>query len=286
MIKQLGRKLQLTIGRAVNSVKARTPKPIYRWVRLAWHQLTTMLDRFGFRRLAWRWRLPTEVGHWDIWLRTRGMSDPGDFARRIEPDQPLQEHLTKLLPQPNGRPYRILDIGAGPLTTVGKVCNGSRIELLAIDPLASVYDALLEKNGITPPVRTKYGEAEQIAEMYEDGSFDLVHAANSLDHAHDPVAAIKAAARVVRPGGHVFLEHILNEGAREGYGGLHQWNFGVEGDSFTIASSAGQKTNMAKELADVAKITHSIYEIGDPRTGVPLTILTVQIQRTSNAALL
>jgi SAM-dependent methyltransferase len=286
MIKQLGRKLQLTIGRAVNSVKARTPKPIYRWVRLAWHQLTSMLDRFGFRRLAWRWRLPTEVGHWDIWLRTRGMSDPGDFARRIEPDQPLQEHLTKLLPQPNGRPYRILDIGAGPLTTVGKVCHGSRIELLAIDPLASVYDALLEKNGITPPVRTKYGEAEQIAEMYEDGSFDLVHAANSLDHAHDPVAAIKAAARVVRPGGHVFLEHILNEGAREGYGGLHQWNFGVEGDSFTIASSAGQKTNMAKELADVAKITHSIYEIGDPRTGVPLTILTVQIQRTGNAALL
>jgi SAM-dependent methyltransferase len=63
-----------------------------------------------------------------------------------------------------------------------------------------------------------------------DASFDLVHAANSLDHAHDPVAAIKAAAPVVRPGGHVFLEHILNEGAREGYGGLHQWNFGVEGD--------------------------------------------------------
>ena len=280
MIKELGRKLQLAFGRAVNSVKARTPKPIYRWVRLAWHQLTTMLDRFGFRRLAWRWRLPTEVGHWDIWLRTRGMADPGDFARRIEPDQPLQEHLKKLLPQSNGRPYRILDIGAGPLTTVGKVCNGSRIDLLAIDPLASVYDMLLEKNGITPPVRTKYGEAEQVAEMYEDGSFDLVHAANSLDHAHDPVAAIKAAARVVRPGGHVFLEHILNEGDREGYGGLHQWNFGVEGDSFTIASSSGQKTNMAKEFAGIANVTHSLYEIGDPRTGGTLTILNVQIQRT------
>jgi SAM-dependent methyltransferase len=208
------------------------------------------------------------------------MSDPGDFTRRIAPDQPLQEHLKKLLPQPNGRPYRILDIGAGPLTTVGKVCDGSRIDLLAIDPLASVYDLLLEKNGITPPVRTKYGEAEQVAEMYADGSFDLVHAANSLDHSHDPVAAIKAAARVVRPGGHVFLEHILNEGAREGYGGLHQWNFGVEGDSFTIASSSGQKTDMAKEFAGVANVTHSIYEIGDPRTGVPLTILTVQIQRT------
>ncbi len=279
MIKELGRKLQLAFGRAINSIKARTPKPLYRWGRLVWHQMVSMLDRLGLRRLAWRWRLPTEVGHWDIWLRTRGMEDPGDFARRIAPDQPLQEHLKKLLPQSDGRPYRILDIGAGPLTTVGKICDGSKIDLLAIDPLASVYDALLDKNGITPPVRTKYGEAEQVAEMYSDGSFDLVHAANSLDHAHDPVAAIKAAARVVRPGGHVFLEHILNEGAREGYGGLHQWNFGVEDNSFTIASSSGQKTDMAKEFAGVANVTHSIYEIGDPRTGVPLTILTVQIQR-------
>jgi SAM-dependent methyltransferase len=279
MGKEFQRKQQLALGRVVNSVKARTPKPVYRVVRLGWHQLTSTLDQFGLRRLAWRWRLPTEIGHWDTWLRTRGMEDPADFARRIAPDQPLQEHLKKLLPQSNGRPYRILDVGAGPLTTVGKVCDGSKIDLLAIDPLASVYDMLLDKNGITPPVRTKYGEAEQIAEMYTEGSFDLVHAANSLDHAHDPVAAIKAAARVVRPGGHVFLEHILNEGAREGYGGLHQWNFGVEDNSFTIASSSGKKTDMAKEFAGVANVTHSIYEIGDPRTGVPLTVLTVQIQR-------
>jgi SAM-dependent methyltransferase len=279
-IRELKRKLQLAFGQAVNRVKARTPKWIYRWIRGAWHQLTTMLDRLGFRKLAWRWRLPTEVGHWDIWLRTRGMADPGDFARRVAPDQPLQEHLKQLLPQSDGKPYRILDIGAGPLTTVGKVCDGRRIDLLAIDPLASVYDMLLEKNGITPPVRTKYGEAEQVAEMYAEGSFDLVHAANSLDHSHDPVAAIKAAARVVRPGGHVFLEHILNEGAREGYGGLHQWNFGVDDDSFTIASSSGQKTNMAKEFAGIANVKHALSEIGDPRTGGILTILTVEIQRT------
>ena len=279
MGKEFQRKQQLALGRVVNSVKARTPKPIYRCVRLGWHQLTSTLDQFGLRRLAWRWRLPTEIGHWDTWLRTRGMEDPADFARRIAPDQPLQEHLKKLLPQSNGRPYRILDVGAGPLTTVGKVYDGSKIDLLAIDPLASVYDTLLEKNGITPPVRTKYGEAEQVADMYPVDSFDLVHAANSLDHAHDPVAAIKAAARLVRPGGHVFLEHILNEGDREHYGGLHQWNFGVEGDSFKITSKAGQTTDMTKELADVADVAHSTYEIGDPRTGGILTVLTVKIRR-------
>jgi ubiquinone/menaquinone biosynthesis C-methylase UbiE len=47
--------------------------------------------------------------------------------------------------------------------------------------------------------------------MYADASFDLVPAANSLDHAHDPVAAIKAAARVVRPGGTYFLSTFLTK---------------------------------------------------------------------------
>jgi SAM-dependent methyltransferase len=273
------RKRQLAIGRVVNRVKAQTPKPVYRCVRLGWQQLTSALDKVGLHRLAWRWRLPTEIGHWDIWLRTSGMSDPGDFARRIAPDLPLQEHLKKLLPQSQGRAYRILDIGAGPLTTLGKVCDGRAVDLVCIDPLASVYDALLNANGITPPVRTLYGEAERIDQMYGENSFDLVHAANSLDHAHDPVAAIKAAVRVVGPGGHVVLEHILNEGDREHYGGLHQWNFGVEGNSFTITSKTGQVTNMAEALAGVARVTHSIQEIGDPRTGGILAILMVQIQK-------
>jgi SAM-dependent methyltransferase len=279
MNKEFRRKQQLAFGSVVNIVQARTPKPVYRCVRFGWHQLTSTLDQVGFRRLAWRWRLPTEVGFWDICLATRGMGDPADFARRLAPDQPLQDHLKKLLPPSDGRAYRILDVGAGPLTTVGKVCDGQRIDLHCIDPLSSAYDALLEKNGITPPVRTKYGEAEQVGQMFAEGSFDLVHAANSLDHAHDPVAAIKAAARVVRPGGYVFLEHILNEGDREQYGGLHQWNFGVEGDSFRISSKDGRTTDMAKELAGVASVTHSICVFEDPRKGGTLTVLNVQIRR-------
>jgi SAM-dependent methyltransferase len=279
MSTELRQKQQLAFGRIVNSVKTRTPKPLYRVVRFGWQGLTSTLDQIGFRRLAWRWRLPTEVGHWDTWLSTRGMEDKADFGRRVDPDLPLQEHLRKLLPPSNGRAYRILDVGAGPLTTVGKTCDGQRIDLHCIDPLASVYDALLAKNRITPPVRTKYGEAEQIDQMFEKGSFDLVHAANSLDHAHDPVAAIKAAARLVRPGGHIFLEHILNEGDREHYGGLHQWNFGVVDDSFKITSKAGKTTDIAQELAGMASVSHSVYDVGDLRTGGTLTVLTVQIRR-------
>jgi len=241
--------------------------------------MTGTLDRLGLRRLAWRWRLPTEVGHWDTWLNSHGLSDPSDFARRVAPDLPLQDHLKKLLPQSAGRTYRVLDIGAGPLTTVGRMYEGRKLDLVCIDPLAAVYDSLLNANGVTPPVRTVYGEAERVAQMYPENSFDLVHAANSLDHAHDPVAAIKAAVRVVRPTGYVYLEHILNEGARERYGGLHQWNFGVKNDTFTITSKSGQETNMAEAFAGVARVSHSIQELGDVRTMGTLAVLNVQIQK-------
>ena len=138
MSNNFSRNRELVFGRVVNHMKAQAPKPLYRPVRSGWHKLTATLDQFGLHRLAWRWRLPTEVGHWEIWLSSRGMGDPDDFARRIAPDLPLQDHLTRLLPESGERTYRILDIGAGPLTTVGKVCSGRTVDLVCIDPLAHV----------------------------------------------------------------------------------------------------------------------------------------------------
>lgn len=249
---------QLALGRMVNRIHASAP--LYRTLRLGWRALTSVAGRFGLRRLAWRCRLPTEVAHWDVWLRSRGANDPAEFERRVSSDLPLQEYLRTLLPQSDGHAYRILDIGAGPLSSVGKTVQGRKVDLVPIDPLAPVYNALLEANGITPPVRTEYGEGEQIAQIYPENSFDLVHASNSLDHVHDPLKAIKAALRVVRPDGFVYLAHTVNEGAREGYGGLHQWNFALEDGSFTITSKTGQKTNVTEALANLARLSPSIRE--------------------------
>lgn len=249
---------QLALGRMVNRIQAFAP--LYRTLRLGWRALTSLAGRLGLRKLVWRWRLPTEVAHWDLWLRTRGANDPAEFERRLSPDLPLQGYLGALLPESNGRAYRILDIGAGPLSSVGKMFQGRKVDLVPIDPLATVYNALLEANGISPPVRTEHGEGEQIAQIYPENSFDLVHAQNSLDHVHDPLKAITGALRVVRPGGFVYLAHTVNEGAREGYGGLHQWNFALEGGSFTITSKTGQKTNVSRELANAARMNPSIHE--------------------------
>src|SRR5438105_3180141 len=146
MSNDFSRNRHLVFGRVWNRIKAQAPKPLYRPVRSGWHKLTTTLDQLGLRRLDWRWRLPTEAGHWEIWLSSRGRGDPDEFARRIALGLPLQEHLIRLLPASGARTYRILAIGAGPLTTVGKVCRGRAVDLVCIDPLAHVYDALLSAN--------------------------------------------------------------------------------------------------------------------------------------------
>lgn len=249
------------IGRGVGWVKTRVPAPLYRGIRLGWRQIAGTADHLGLRRLAWRWRLSTEVAHWDEWLRTRGLNDPDDFARRTDPELPVQQYIRELLPPLlETEVCRILDIGAGPLTTVGKVYQGHKIELVCIDPLASVYDAILAATGVAPPVRTTYGEAETVGEMFAENTFDLVHAFNSLDHAHDPVTAIKAAVRIVKPGCYVYLWHWLNEGEREHYGGLHQWNFGTSGNSFIITSNTHEATDINRVLRDKATVTHIVNE--------------------------
>jgi len=111
---------------------------------------------------------------------------------------------------------------------------------------------------VIPPVRTQYGEAEQVAQAYAENSFDLVHSTRSLNNAYDPVKAIEAAVHVVRPGGFVYLAHMLNDGGGKGYGGPHPWNFGVEAGSFTITSKSGQRTDMTKALAGLACVMHSV----------------------------
>ncbi len=56
---------------------------------------------------------------------------------------------------------RILDVGAGPLTVLGKRLTGVQIDITAVDPLAGDYGTLLQRHGIAPPIRTQWCEGER-----------------------------------------------------------------------------------------------------------------------------
>jgi len=137
---------------------------------------------------VWQHGVAAEIAFWNQWLATRGGQWPADFSFRTTPTAPLQPHVLAALPSSLGVTVHILDVGAGPLTYLGKQWAGHCLQITAIDPLAAEYDQLLQRYQLTPLVRTQQGFAEHLLDQFGGDRFDLVHARNSIDHSYDPGA--------------------------------------------------------------------------------------------------
>jgi SAM-dependent methyltransferase len=186
---------------------------------------------------TWKGGIKPEADHWRDYLR--GVKAGVREQTRLDPNFPLKSVFTQLLYARSKQPVRILDVGAGPLTTVGKVWPGHEICLVPVDPLAELYDQALADVGLVPPVRTIYAEAEKLTAFFERDSFDLVVCANALDHCYNPFQAIDEMLSVVMPGGSVLLLHLPNEAENESYSGFHQWNFWNYKENFVAWNRKG-----------------------------------------------
>lgn len=157
-----------------------------------------------------------------------GMSSKGVGAdtlrKRLIPDRDVRSGISQLLTQTPQSVYKVLDVGAGIVTSLGTRCGDSIVEVTAIDPMAKCCNMLLEEAGITPPVRTQFGFAESVRLQFADDYFDLVFSENGVDHFSDPVASMRAMFHVVKPGGFLVLSVAPREGENNGYDGMHKWN--------------------------------------------------------------
>jgi SAM-dependent methyltransferase len=188
---------------------------------------------------TWNSGLDVEIGFWSRWFTSKGLEWPEDYKARLDPELPLQPFLADHLGHVAGDEVSILEVGAGPLTTVGRRWGNKKVRITAVDPLADHYDRIIERHGVVPPVRTTWCHGELLTERFPRSSFDLVWAINSLDHSYDPVRIISQALDVVKVGSYVLLQHSENEGEREAYEGLHQWNFSSEHGNFTVTNKKG-----------------------------------------------
>jgi SAM-dependent methyltransferase len=148
----------------------------------------------------------------------------------------------------------ILDVGAGPLTILGKRHAGRQLRIVAVDPLAAEYDRILGKHGVTPPLRTIPGDAEQLSTQFGRDAFDLVYAENCIDHSYSPENAILEMVKVVRKDGFAVLKHSANEAEKEGYEGLHQWNLSQENGDFII-STRTSRLNFTQKHKALCKVS-------------------------------
>ncbi|GAB2655578.1 methyltransferase domain-containing protein [Saccharopolyspora gloriosae] len=101
--------------------------------------------------------------------------------------------LGDLLPGTN-----VLDVGCGPGTITrdfaDRVAPG---HVTAVDNAAGI----VEQAAADAPANTTFQVADVCALPFADGSFDVVHAHQVLQHLTDPVAALREMRRVCRPGG-------------------------------------------------------------------------------------
>ena len=190
---------------------------------------------------AWFDRLEGEIRFWFGYFATGGIEYGG--RERIEAIsrqyafqfEPLYSGLS------DGVRISALDVGAGPLSQVGTLSGRLNVFLRAVDPLAPAYDAILDLFGVGRPVVTEFGVAEHLVGQFTEGSIDLVHARNSLDHALDPLTCIEQMASLVRPSGWIVLDHADREGDQQGFQGLHRWNLFVSDGQYRIEDASGRE---------------------------------------------
>jgi SAM-dependent methyltransferase len=206
----------------------------------------------------WRGGLEHELEFWDRWFATKGLDWPDDYRARLGSETSLQPELVALLQPIPDRELRLLDIGAGPLTTLGKRMEGRQLSIVATDALGDQYAKLFERYGVpAPAVRTIACAGEELADRFPPKHFHLVYAQNSLDHSIDPMRIIRGAVRLARSDGYVVLVHYLREAERETYNGLHQWNFELR-DGKALLWRPGTRYELAGELAEAASVTASL----------------------------
>jgi SAM-dependent methyltransferase len=200
-------------------------------------------------KIKWRAGISSEMQFWDDFIRCQTHSrNPALWYRnRLDPDFPLDPRPEALLPPE--KEVHILDVGAGPLTSLGKKSPGRVLKITALDALADEYDKILHRYGVQPLIRTQLFEAEKLTERYSANTFDLCFAQNSLDHAYNPEQSILQMIDVVKKGRYVLLEHFANEAESVGYTGLHQWNFDLSPDGDFLIRSKSNVTNMTQKYA-------------------------------------
>jgi SAM-dependent methyltransferase len=192
--------------------------------------------------------LRSELAFWEKWIRTKGSEWPEDFKRRLDPHSAATGYHLQVLERIGADTIHILDVGAGPLTTIGKRYQEKTLVIKACDPLADEYKKILDRYSIKAPVVTEKCDGERLGEKYQSNYFDWVNAQNCVDHSSDPVKVIREMIQITKIGGFISLCHEVNEAKLEAYRGLHQWNFYESDGNFMVSGKYGYQLNLTEQL--------------------------------------
>ena len=164
----------------------------------------------------WKDEVIRETGMWHSHYLTRIDSSKEFLCNRVK------EYI-----KPNSI---VLDVGCGICSNYGRFIDGKELLLTGVDPLAHFYNRMNRKayeqglsNNILPP-HIEFGMFEFLSYFFDEDSCDVIIIDNALDHCIDPLSAIIECLKVLKVGGVLSTFHHRNEGYRNYYEDMHQWN--------------------------------------------------------------
>lgn len=150
-------------------------------------------------------------------IKRYGRSHKGYERRHPEIFNPIEqdrlrralEDAIELARAHSGAPVAALDLGCGTGNlTAHLVALGAHVTAADVSP--EFLEVVSRRFGADSGVRTLQVNGVDLAEI-EDGTFDLAAVYSVLHHVPDYLAIVDHLARVVKPGGIVYVDHEVNE---------------------------------------------------------------------------
>jgi len=195
----------------------------------------------------------SEVYYWDNAL-SLGHEYDEQILRLLDPNKRIGAFPPKLLDFINelkkhaSSRVKVLEVGSGPVSTLGWGVEANIIEVVAIDPLAKQYSKIMKTKTYSYPINPIVGQGEKVGELFSGESFDVIYSRNALDHSSSPAQCINSMFKVLKEGGLVYLEGFVNVGTHEDWKGLHQHNLIPENGNLVRYDKKGSATNLTNTV--------------------------------------
>jgi S-adenosylmethionine-dependent methyltransferase len=121
-------------------------------------------------------------------------------------------NLQEFLPQAS-RPLRVLDLGCGTGAIAVRLAQlGFQVTLLDSSlPMMDLARRAAQEAGVTERTALKHGDAAQLPDLFQAGSFDVILCHNLLEYVEDPGAVLRLAARAMRDSSAILSVLVRNQ---------------------------------------------------------------------------
>lgn len=151
---------------------------------------------------------------------SRCENDASRYAAYLEtPEGRLRADLTfaslqEFLPSTSGvNSLRALDLGCGTGAAAVRLARlGAHVTLLdSSATMLALAEQTIVEAGVSDKITVKRGDAAQLADIFQTGSFDIVLCHNLLEYLDDPGAVLRGAVRVMRDSSAILSVIVRNQ---------------------------------------------------------------------------